>query len=132
MAKMPQLDPAAEEEGVWVNFYEDIEVLLCYQGNEFRQALARLERKNQRKMSVMSAAERAAEQEDMTKRVMSKYTVKGFRNLQNEEGEEEEYSMETALKYLRGNARFFEFCFARSRDMETFRQEDEEDDLGNL
>lgn len=114
---------SAQVDGIWVTFYGDLEFLIAREGNpEYNEAM---------RVALRPHAEEARDSEltdqtfeELRKRVSSEHVVKGWRNMQDDEGNEIEYSPEKAYEILNDPAyeELWLFVVVQSRKYEKYRR----------
>jgi|TARA_R100000501_G_C2618568_1_gene112040 hypothetical protein len=135
MAKLNSvaLNPESSVEGIWVTYMYDIELKIARLGNsKYKEYAAKLLAPFVRESRGKVLPDERLEK--VTKPAVANCILVDWRNIQNDDGTEFEYSPEKALEILSDDkyVDLYEFVMLTSGNSEIFRAELQEDSAGNL
>jgi len=134
MAKLKKFrqDTGKEVEGVWVPFEDGIEFLIAnVNSKRFQDYLRKITKPHLRMIRNGTAAHGL--QTSLFKNAASKYLVLGWKNIENEDGSDLEYSPDACLEIFNDEELrpIFEFVVEAANAGELFRQEFDDESEGN-
>ena len=133
MAKLSKIALSEERcrDGVWITFFEDIELCIRPAGNaEFRVAM---QKKARRHVNAALLVDGDADVRDATIPAMARHILVGWKNLLQDDGSELSYSPKAADKLLR-DPRFgslYDFVSRVSSDEQLYRESEIQAAEGN-
>ena len=136
MAKISKYrcDPEKEQKGVWVEWEEDMELLIARMHNDAMQEYIRQQTIKQGNVRTLRRKNFTDEEmEDLTRQAIGRHVLLGWKNIQGDDGEDIPYSVEQAVEWMT-NLEFDElrkFVIVTSSDTELYRLEALEDAKGN-
>ena len=120
----------AEKEGVWIEVGAGLRLRVARLGNPSYEAYIR---KHGRKHLIQLKTGTLTDDKEvleLTRRAMARHVLVDWENLQDDDGINVEYSVERAEEYL-AIKDFMELVFKLSGERELFKQQRDEEDLGN-
>jgi hypothetical protein len=120
------------EDGVWVKYLDDVELCIASVNNKaYREACERLWRPHLREMRMKQMSTQAIA--ELTKPAVAQHLLKGWKNIQDDDGAEIPYSPQKALDLLRDPALqdFYNFVVDVAAEAQNYRQELLEDSEKN-
>lgn len=124
-------DRRAEEDGVWVDAGEGLQLRIARWGNpRYQEAMRRLGSPLLPQIKTGTISEQASE--EVLCKAMAETILLEWKNLQEEDGSEIKYSREKALELLRDVRDFRALVVDLSQNVNLFRAEQARDIVGNL
>ena len=118
-------NPDAEGDGVWVDAGGGLRLRLCRAKNaRFKELAMKVMKPHMRMLQAGKLS--VKEIEDLDKRVVAKTIIRGWQNMQDEDGNDIPYSQTKALELLREHPEFYEYVQDLASDAATFHVEVEE------
>jgi hypothetical protein len=130
--KVIRTDPDRMEDGVWRKYIDDVELLIASVNNRgYHDAKDRLLRPHLRQ--VRAKALSPDEVLEIIKPAVAHHILKGWKNIQDDNGTEIPFSPQTALEFFRdpGLADLYSFVLEVSGEIENYRQQLLEEAAGN-
>ncbi len=126
--KLSQLK--TKEGGTWVSIGEGAEILIDRSNNpQFREALQKMLKP--RLHEYRRGLIKLKELEDMNAKAMSKFVILGWKNIEEEDGTQIEYSPERAYEMMTGTPEFKALIEDLAGDFDVFKEILDEETEGN-
>jgi len=134
MAKLSSLrsDAQKESEGVWVEWEAGVSLLIARLNNSGFQARVRaLTAKHTKRIRAGTFPDE--EMEEISKSAMAHHVLLGWKNIEDDDGNALEYSVEKAEELLcEPDLRdLYQFVLTQANERELYRRDVEEDSTGN-
>jgi len=123
-------DTRAEVEGVWVDFGSDFKVKIGRLGNPKCQEYSRRIQKPYKRQIDNETIDPEITKK-LLRKALARYVLLDWKGLEEDDGKVIEYSVEKAEELLETKD-FFAEIMGLSQDMDLFKQETQEENLGNL
>ena len=135
-----RIDPQKEADGVWVTWFEDVEINVARSRHpDFKNAMERIHRNFRRKKPNAPITEAFKDDDEARKQLaphIANHLVLGWKNIQDvdDKGQEVDFpfTFANAMKLLKDkDLDFFEFVLGVANDEEVYRKEDVSEDAKN-
>ncbi len=134
MAKLSALrsDSRKETEGVWVEWEHGVSLLIARLNNAGFQSRVRVLTAKHTK-AIRAGTFPDEEMEDISRTAMAHHVLLGWKNIEDDEGGDLEYSQEKALELLSDPdlRDLYQFVLTQANERDLYRREVQEDSSGN-
>ena len=116
--------------GTWIDFGGGAEVKIAKVGNDnYNREMRQLGKPIIRQARLGSAEEETLR--PVFIKVVARTVILGWKNIQDDEGNDVEYSILKAEEYLTALPEFYELIMEAAQDVTNFKPDPEEDEVGN-
>lgn len=119
-------DKKKETEGTWVNAGEGLQLLVARLTNkQYQEHVRRLGKPHARQIRANNLSIDIIN--EITRKAVAKHVLLGWKNLQDDDGSNIEYTQQKALELLEQYADFYDMVLEFAQDVENFQTGEEED-----